>query len=73
MPALRSAVFARQQIFRVAVAALRDDVRMLDEQELIGNQSALALLDQIAAGSRTHRRSACARGREPHSPRYLKH
>ena len=40
-------VFARQQIFGVAVAALRDHVRMLDEQELIGNQPALALFDQI--------------------------
>ena len=31
----------------MTVAALRDDVRMLNEQELIGNQPALPLFDQL--------------------------
>ncbi len=31
----------------MAVAAERDDVRMLDDQELIGNQLLLALFHQI--------------------------
>ena len=47
MPA-RSSNFGRgQQIFVVAVAAHGDDVRMLDDQQLIGNLAALAALDQI--------------------------
>ena len=53
-------VFARQQVFGVAVAALRDDVRMLDEQELIGNQSQLALLHQVLLDGERIRHSACA-------------
>ena len=41
----------------VAVAAQGDDVRMLDDQQLIGNLAALAPLDQLAAAARTRRRS----------------
>src|SRR5579871_745877 len=39
--------FARQQIFGVPVAAERDDVRVLDDQELVGNELPLALLHQV--------------------------
>jgi hypothetical protein len=40
--------FAREQVLGVAVASLRNDVRVLDEQELIGNQALLAPFDEIA-------------------------
>ena len=39
----RQNVVAGQQIFHVAVAAQRDDVRMLEQQELVGDQPLLAL------------------------------
>ncbi len=55
-------VFAGQQIFGVAVAALRDHVRMLDEQKLIGNQPALALLDQILLNGQRFGVAHAARG-----------
>ena len=38
---------AREQIFGVTVAPLRDDVRMFDEQQLVGNQRLLAPFDEI--------------------------
>ena len=37
---------AREQVFHVAVAAERDDVRMLEEQQLIGDAAPLALRDE---------------------------
>jgi len=38
----------RQQVVEVAVAAEGDDVRMLDDEQLIGDEAELALFDEIA-------------------------
>jgi len=38
---------ACEQIIEVAVAAKRNDVRMLDDQQLVGNFAALALLGKL--------------------------
>ena len=38
---------ARQQVVEMAVAAERDDVRMLDDHEVIGNLAALALFREV--------------------------
>src|SRR5271166_4938164 len=38
----------REQVLRVAIAALGNHMRVFDEQELIGYQAVLALFDEIA-------------------------
>ena len=43
----RQNFLARQQILHVPVAAHRDHVRMLDEQQLVGDLAPLALLDEL--------------------------
>jgi hypothetical protein len=47
----RQYFFAREQILRVSVAAEGDDVRMLDDQKLLGDQMLFAPLDQISLDS----------------------
>ncbi len=47
MPARSSNSGCGQQIFVVPVAAHGDDVRMFDDQQLIGNLAALAALDEM--------------------------
>ena len=43
---------AGQQIFHVAVAAQRDDVRVFDDQQLVGNQRpALRCCDELLAAA----------------------
>ena len=49
MPARARISSLGQQILHVAVAAQRDDVRMLEQQQLIGNQPLLALGRPAAA------------------------
>ena len=44
----RSSSGARQQVLHAAVAAQRDHVRMLDQQQLVGDLAPLALLRQLA-------------------------
>ena len=69
-PGAAQCVGARQQVFGVAVAAHGDDVRMLDEQQLIGNLAALASFDEVCCCKRRALGiAACAPGRATRSAR----
>ncbi len=52
---------AGQQIFHVAVAAQGDDVGVLEQQQLIGDQPLLALGDQLLLQLERRRRNPSAR------------
>ena len=65
MPARASSSGEAQHIFVVPVAAHGDDVRMLDDQKLIGNFAALAPLDQRALQLERFRVADAAQGRAP--------